>query len=473
MGKRRFGTLLLFITDILGIFVSLQGAIFLRTKILPHFLEFPVWPERSVTFFWWVFPVWLAFFVYEGLYSKRFSYWDEVKTLWKIIFFSTIAVFSILFLGKVGERVSRTVLVLMGVISVPVLPAVRINAKKLLQRMGLLKSKVLILGAGKTGELMLNALKRDTNLGYDVIGFLDDDPKKIGKTIQGVKIHRGVDSAERYINKGDIHDIVIAMPGCAKEKLVSIINKLQHKVKNILFIPDLFGMAVLGTNLQHFFQEKAIGLEVKNNLAKPVNILIKKVFDLAVGTSLLIILALPMLIISLLIRMGSKGPAIFSQERIGKNGRPFRCYKFRTMKMNAEQEFNMLLENNPAVREEWEQNWKLKNDPRITLIGDFLRRTSLDELPQILNVLKGEMSLVGPRPVTRKEIDEYYRDKAEPCFGVPLGITGLWQVSGRSDTGYDYRIALDLWYVRNWNLWLDIVILLKTIRIVLKREGAY
>jgi undecaprenyl-phosphate galactose phosphotransferase len=473
MEKRRFGTILLFIIDIFGIFICLQGAIYLRTKVLPHFLEFPFWPVKSVTFFWWIFPVWLAFFVYEGMYSKRFSYWDEVKILWKIIFFSTIAVFSILFLGKVGERVSRTVLVVMGVLSVPVLPAVRINAKKLLIRMGLLKSKVLILGAGKTGELMLNALQRDTNLGFDVIGFLDDDPDKIGKKIQGVKIHGGVDRAERYINRSDIHDIVIAMPGCTKEKIVSIINKLQHRVKNILLIPDLFGMAVLGTNLQHFFQEQAIGLEVKNNLAKPFNILIKKLFDLVVGTSLLIIFAAPMMIISFLIRTGSKGPAIFAQERIGKNGKPFRCYKFRTMKLNAEHEFNSLLENNPAVKNEWEQNWKLKNDPRITMIGDFLRKTSLDELPQLFNVLKGEMSLVGPRPVTRKEIDDYYGDKAEFCFGVPLGITGLWQVSGRSTTGYDYRIALDLWYVRNWNLWLDIVILLKTVRIVLKKEGAY
>jgi undecaprenyl-phosphate galactose phosphotransferase len=171
--------------------------------------------------------------------------------------------------------------------------------------------------------------------------------------------------------------------------------------------------------------------------------------------------------------MSSRGPAIFSQERIGKEGKSFRCYKFRTMYIDTEQQFNSHLEKNPEAKTEWEQHQKLKNDPRITKIGDFLRKTSLDELPQLFNVLKGEMSLVGPRPVTRREIDDYYKDKAELCFGVPLGVTGLWQVSGRSNTGYDYRIALDLWYVRNWNLWLDIVILLKTIKIVLKREGAY
>jgi undecaprenyl-phosphate galactose phosphotransferase len=125
------------------------------------------------------------------------------------------------------------------------------------------------------------------------------------------------------------------------------------------------------------------------------------------------------------------------------------------------------------MRREWEQIYKIKEDPRITRIGKFLRMTSLDELPQLINVLKGEMSLVGPRPVTQDEIVKYYKDTAELYFSVFPGITGLWQVSGRSDTSYDYRIALDSWYVRNWNLWLDVVILLKTVKVVLKREGAW
>ncbi|MEF9427042.1 MAG: undecaprenyl-phosphate galactose phosphotransferase WbaP, partial [Candidatus Mariimomonas ferrooxydans] len=447
--------------------------IFLRKNILPYFLQFPEFPAKGVTAFLWVLPVWLLFFAYEGLYTKRFSFWDEIKVLWKVCFFSTVGVFSILYLGKIGEQVSRTVIVVMGIISFPVLPFVRINAKKLLMRSGLLKSKALILGAGKTGRLIFNALKRDTNLGFEVAGFLDDDREKIGNKIEGVKIHGGVDKAEKYIDRCRINNIVIAMPGCGKERLISIINRLQHKVQNILLIPDLFGMAVLGTDLQHFFQEQAIGFEVKNNLASPVNIFIKRIFDLIVSSALFFILLIPVAIIVLLIRINSKGPAVFLQERMGRNGRPFRCYKFRTMYNEAEERLGSLLENNPDARDEWNHHWKLKNDPRITYIGDFLRKTSLDELPQILNVLRGEMSLVGPRPVTKKEIDEYYKDDAKLCFGVPPGITGLWQVSGRSSTSYDYRIALDTWYVRNWNLWLDIVILFKTIMIVIKRKGAF
>jgi len=472
MNKKRVGIFLIFIIDVITVFIILQTAIFLRKNILPFFLQFPAFPAIDFKFFWWVFPIWLSFFAYEGLYTKRFSFWDEIKALWKVAFFSSVGVFSVLYLGKVGEQVSRATLVVMGIISFPILPLIRINAKKLLIRIGLLKSKVLILGAGKTGELIFNALKRDTNLGFDVVGFLDDDPQKIGERIDGIKIHKGVDMAEKYINRCAINNVIIAMPGCEKGRLIVLINRLQHKAQNILLIPDLFGMAVLGTNLQHFFQEQAIGLEVKNNLARPTNILIKKIFDLIVSSALLIILSIPMTIIAFLIRINSKGPAIFSQERIGRNDSPFRCYKFRTMYSDADKRFDELLDNNPGVRNEWEQYWKLKDDPRVTKIGAFLRKTSLDELPQIFNVLKGDMSLVGPRPVTKREIEEYYRDNAKLCFGVPPGITGLWQVSGRSNTSYDQRIALDSWYVRNWNLWLDIVILFKTIKVVLNKEGA-
>jgi len=472
MLKKRLGIILLFLIDIVSILVSLLGAIFLRKFVMPHFIRFSEFQDKGILFYGWVIPVWLLFFIYEGLYTKKFSFWDEVKVLWKVTFFSTIAVFSILFLGKVGVKFSRAVIIIMGIISFPVLPVIRINAKKFLINLGLLKSKVLILGAGKTGRLILNALKRDTNLGYDVSGFLDDDPEKTGKRIDGIKIHNGVDRAERYINRCAINDVIIAMPGCERERLISLINKLQHKAQNIILIPDLFGMAVLGTDLQHFFQEQTIGLEVKNNLARPTNILIKKIFDLIVSFALLIILSIPLLIIALLIKINSRGPAIFSQERIGRNGKTFRCYKFRTMYKDAEQRLNTLLENNPYARNEWEQYWKLKEDPRITKVGTFLRKTSLDELPQIFNVLTGDMSLVGPRPVTEKEIKDYYKESARLCFGVPPGITGLWQVSGRSNTTYDQRIALDSWYVRNWNLWLDIVILLKTVKVVLAMEGA-
>ena len=360
----------------------------------------------------------------------------------------------------------------MGLLSLPLLPLVRIYAKKALYYTGLLKSKAIILGAGKTGLMIYNALEKDKNFGLDVVAFIDDDPNKKGMKLANIKIHSGVDKAQKYIGRCGIDDVIIAMPGCSKSRLIALINKLQHKAQNILLIPDLFGITVLGTNLQHFFQEQAIGLQVKNNLSEPINLIIKKIFDYTVSSLLFILLSIPMLIIALIIKFTSEGPIIYSHKRMGKNAQPFACYKFRTMYKDADSRLDSLLTTCEKSKNEWDHHWKLRNDPRITGIGKFLRQTSLDELPQIINVLKGEMSLVGPRPVTKKEIDEYYKDQAKLCFGVTPGITGLWQVSGRSNTSYDYRIALDSWYVRNWNLWLDIVILFKTMKVVLRKEGA-
>ncbi len=173
------------------------------------------------------------------------------------------------------------------------------------------------------------------------------------------------------------------------------------------------------------------------------------------------------------IKKEDPGPVFFAHTRIGKDGKPFPCYKFRSMVVNSQEMLQKYLAENPAAREEWERDFKLKDDPRVTPIGKFLRSTSLDELPQIFNVLRGEMSLVGPRPVIQEELDKYYGETAKLYCTVKPGITGLWQVSGRSDIGYDERVALDATYIKYRSMWGDIVILWKTIGVVLMKKGAY
>ena len=201
--------------------------------------------------------------------------------------------------------------------------------------------------------------------------------------------------------------------------------------------------------------------------------LVKNVFDFsltAVGT----ICISPLLVyIAYRIKKEDPGPIFFAHERIGKNGKPFPCYKFRSMVTNSQEMLQQSLAENPAAKEEWEREFKLKNDPRVTPIGKVLRRTSLDELPQIFNVLRGEMSLVGPRPVIQEELDKYYGETAKLYCTVKPGITGLWQVSGRSDTTYDERVAMDESYINNRSLLGDIVILWKTIGVVALKKGAY
>ncbi|MBL8033870.1 MAG: sugar transferase, partial [Leptospiraceae bacterium] len=192
----------------------------------------------------------------------------------------------------------------------------------------------------------------------------------------------------------------------------------------------------------------------------------------------LVVLSLPIIIpllafIALLVRMHSPGPAFFTQLRVGHHGKPIRVYKFRSMYADAEERLKEVLSSDANARAEWKKTFKLKNDPRVTRLGNFLRKSSLDELPQLINVLKGEMSLVGPRPVPEQELAERYRDKADYYKLVRPGMTGLWQISGRSDVSYDQRVNMDTWYVFNWSLYIDMVILYKTLGVVLKKRGAY
>jgi undecaprenyl-phosphate galactose phosphotransferase len=464
--------LLIFTIDVTAIVLTFKLSAFVRLNILPAiYAGFPQSiPFRNVTDIWWIFLVWVFFFYYEGLYTKRLAFWDEVRAICNAAFFSSVAVFAIASIGKLTGEISRTTIIMMGAASLITMPVTRISAKSVLRKVGLLKRRVLILGAGETGKLIARALRKEPNYGFAVIGFIDDDPQKVGTLIDGIKVHKGVASAAKYLKRCNITDIIVAMPGAGKERLQGLINKFQHKVDNLLYVPDMFGMAVVGTTLNHFFDEQAFALELKNNIERPINIFVKRVFDYIVGSVLLILLAVPILMISALIKWTSKGPAFLKQERIGRNGEHFTCYKFRTMYEDADERLDEILSSNSSAKEEWEKYWKFRDDPRVTKIGRFLRKTSLDELPQIFNVLMGEMSLVGPRPYLPREWD-FIKDSSI-IFNVFPGITGLWQVSGRSNTGYDYRIMLDSWYVRNWNLWLDIVVMLKTIKVVFRKEGA-
>ena len=203
----------------------------------------------------------------------------------------------------------------------------------------------------------------------------------------------------------------------------------------------------------------------------PVKNGLNRLLDYVCIIPMLIVFSIPMLMIYLILRLCSRD-AIVKQQRMGMNGRPFTCYKFRTMSENAEEELSELLETDEEARAEWEKYRKLRNDPRVTRLGMFLRKTSLDELPQIVNVLKGEMSIVGPRPYLLEELD-LLKGFADNILSVRPGITGLWQVSGRNDKVFEDRVSLDVNYVRHWSLWLDLVILLKTVKVVITGEGSY
>lgn len=248
-------------------------------------------------------------------------------------------------------------------------------------------------------------------------------------------------------------------------------NFMIKGYRYVSVIPTLRGMPLDSTDMSFIFSHEVMIFRVQQNLAKLSSRILKRLFDIIGAVAIITVLSPLLLYISRKVKKDG-GPAIYGHERIGKNGQVFKCLKFRSMVINSKEVLEDLLANDEAAKNEWNATFKLKNDPRITKIGGFLRRTSLDELPQLFNVLRGEMSLVGPRPIIKAEL-ERYNDEVDYYLLSKPGMTGLWQVSGRSDVDYETRVYLDAWYVKNWSMWNDIAILFKTISVVLKKDGAY
>ena len=330
---------------------------------------------------------------------------------------------------------------------------------------------VIFVGAGKTAERALHYFQDDLGYRYHVIGFLDDDPIS-DKIPDKYKLLGKISEAEKIVENSHVQNVIITAPGMERDKLQQLITTVQPHVRNLSYVPDLIGTPMMGVEAQVLFTEEILMLHLRNNLAMRRNKIYKRIFDL-VCTICGGLLILPIIaIVALLVAIDNKGNVIFAHRRIGKDGKEFPCYKFQSMVPNAQEILQDYLAKNPEARKEWEESFKLTNDPRVTKLGGFLRKTSLDELPQLWNVIKGDMSLVGPRPIVKKEIERYGEYFREYAMVLP-GITGMWQASGRSDTTYEERVEMDTWYVRNWSVWLDIMYLAKTFTAVLFGKGAY
>ncbi|GLV47208.1 undecaprenyl-phosphate galactose phosphotransferase WbaP [Thermus sp. LT1-2-5] len=341
-------------------------------------------------------------------------------------------------------------------------------SREVMVRLRIWGAPVLILGAAKTGALVARALQREKVLGLNPIGFLDDDPKKWGQEVEGLPVFGPLEQAGRWLGRG-VQVAIVAMPGVGRERLVKLLQELPFS--QVILVPDLLGLQSLWVSGRDL--AGVLALEVKKNLLLRRNKILKKVIDYFLAILGLVVSVPIIVFFALLIQLVSPGPPFYSQERVGYKGKVFRIWKLRTMYLDADKRLQEYLEHNREARLEWEQNFKLKKDPRILpVVGHILRKSSLDELPQLWNVLKGEMSLVGPRPIVKAEVKKY-GTAFDLYIQVWPGLTGLWQVSGRTDTSYSERVALDSYYVRNWSLWLDLYILARTFWVVLTRRGAY
>lgn len=330
---------------------------------------------------------------------------------------------------------------------------------------------VVILGAGETGRRVIKSLEINRVLGYRPVACLDDDPEKQG-LCEGVPVIGSLREAAIVASENRIQYAVVAMPGMPTAKLTSHLRVWSTIFPNILIIPDLFGIASLWIETRDL--GGILGLEIRHNLLKPANRWIKRAVDIIVAALGLILLAPFLPIVTLWIRLSSPGGAFFIQEREGVEGKPIRILKFRTMFLNAEEMLERHLASNPAARMEWEQFCKLKSDPRVIPgIGKLLRKTSLDEIPQLWNILVGEMSLVGPRPFPAYHNNRFDSEFRSLRTQVRPGLTGMWQVNARSDGDLGVQESFDSYYIRNWSLWLDLYLLIRTARVVLSGQGAY
>lgn len=434
----------------------------------------PFWQGGLASVFLTLLVIWLIWFgVIRQAYTRHKPFWTDLQhTLTVILIF---AVLDLALVGLFQVGYSRWWWLFFWGCMFVLVPVGRNLSRRLLTAFGKWQRHTVIYGVGSNAWQAYLALRSEPTLGVIVEGFVaprDMLPRTVPEIrASGLPVVAWAATPEEVRGVSDCTN-AIAFEADEHDYRDACIRQLtQHLVKSVRVIPAMRGVPLYGMETSHFFSHEVLLIHLRNNLAKPIYKAAKRTFDLVVSTLLLILLS-PLFAWLAYQVSRDGGKPFYGHERVGQNGRLFKCYKLRSMILNSQQALQELIDSDPLARAEWERDFKLKNDPRITPIGAMLRKTSLDELPQLWNVLKGEMSLVGPRPIIFDELARYENDVSYYLLVKP-GMTGLWQVSGRSDVDYATRVYLDSWYVKNWSLWLDIAILFKTIDVVFGRDGAY
>lgn len=422
-------TFLLVGTDFLALYISLKAAQFLSIDSV------------DLASYLWICVLILSYFATQKIYLIRYDFWGDAKKMLKGFFFSFFAVFTVISLAKISDVYSVTFLVNFFFIAIFVTLFFKRLFKRAIFLSDFFKIKVKVMADEDNYKTIAYEITKNWYFGYKI-----DD--------------------ENY----DM--VIISSKGFAVERLQESISEFSHNTKDIYLIPYLDNLNFSHTTIVDFSNIRFSALHIENRLLNYKNIFIKYFFEKIVIFILFPFTLALHFFIHYFIKMDSKGDVFFKQERFGKDSTPFECYKYRTMYENSQNILDEYLLKNPDEVEYYEKFHKYKNDPRITKVGNFLRKTSLDELPQFYNILKGDMNLIGPRPYMLEELDDIGEDNKEIILKVKPGLTGLWQVSGRNELAFKQRVDLDVWYIQNWSLWMDFVIFLKTINTVVSKVGA-
>lgn len=422
--KKLFNFLFLFSMD----FVTLTIAIYFKNETADVTL-FPVYGLMYLTL--------LGSLVVSGVYTKRYDFWQDTYHVIHSVVFSAVVILAMLAILQEAQQSSMFLLAEILVVFMLFAPLQKYVVKRMLFKMGTWKIPSVLIGEDGFFE---KHVYTNPYLGYVACGH--------GKA-----------------------QTLFVSSSLGAEKLEKIIHDALVQKQEVIFIPLVKNFDFSDSQIIHLYNARVNLIVVENNLLNKTNQLVKWMVDYGLALMLLPFMLMAIGLIGLFIKLDDGGSVFFSQKRMGRHEGEFACLKFRTMKECSDELLESYLKAYPEEKKYYEVYHKYKNDPRITRVGEFLRKTSLDELPQILNVLKGEMSLIGPRPYMISERVKIGQN-IDLVLAVKPGITGLWQVSGRNDVDFKSRVDMDIWYVRNWSIWKDIVILIKTAQVVLGRRGA-
>lgn len=413
--------------------------------------------------------LWAVALLLASAYApRRVIFWyDEFQRVFLAHTVAALALAGLLYLGRI--ELLRLTYLYFYVVCLALLLGYRVvlriyyrmkrnNAREL--------TRILVVGAGKVGRDLVNTLQSQHSSSLEVVGFLDDERQKNRSPVKGVPILGRLGDVTKIVREQEIDEVIFALPLHAHAQLANLVAKLHEQPIRMHVVPDYFDLAFHGATIESLGGIPLIGL--RDPAIDGFHRFGKRLMDILLSTLVLVIFGPIMLLIALAIKLEDRGPIFYRAPRVGENGKVFNMLKFRSMIEDAEKlqaKINKVDKNGTVIH-------KQENDPRVTRIGRLIRRTSLDELPQLFNVLRGEMSLVGPRPEQPWLVDRY-----EPWqrkrFSVPQGITGWWQVNGRSENPMHLHTDQDIYYIQNYSWWLDIQILWRTIAVVLRGRGAY
>jgi len=424
--------------DILFLIVLLYICLYTTTDIV--FASVSLMHHLFVKDFYFVIFIIIALLYHEKLYTLRYDFWQETKGVFKSLVFAYFIVLALLSLSKTSLEYSIPFITIYFVLAMFFIPVAKRYFKKFIYKFAFFRKKVLIVANQEELKVLKKEFEENWYLGMEY-------------------------------NQNSYDAVIICSKGTSIYDVNKSITKYLTKKRSVYVVPYVTEINFANSNIMEYSNIRYNTIQIENKLLNPQNIWAKNIFDFVATLMLLPIFLFAHLFITLLIKLDSDGAVFFKQYRLGKDDKDFLCYKYRTMYENSDELLKDYLDVNPDEVVYYEKYHKYKNDPRITKIGKFLRATSLDELAQILNILQGEMSLIGPRPYMVSESRKLAEFK-EAILKVKPGITGLWQVSGRNNLTFKQRNELEIWYIKNWSLWADFVILIKTIKVVLSKVGA-